>query len=261
MRDMNEKHIARLEARLEELVEGAFTNLFRKKVSAHDIAMKLARSMESNLRYARDGDSRPIAPDNYAIHLHSDIQSKLQRTLPNLTETLSSHIIELASQSGYRLSVSPLVKLVSDPKLDMGEVDIVATHSLEGDNSTQAMKPIPVEKKSNPVNPQLVINGTRTISLTEPVLNIGRSDDNHIVLDDVFASRHHVQLRLRFGVYMLFDVNSHAGTYVNNVRVTEHRLQSGDVIRIGKTQIIYVIEDDKSGNAPHTTQTLDPIDI
>ena len=256
---MNEKHIAQLEARLEELVEGTFTNLFRRKVSAHDIAMKLARSMESNLRYAQDGDSRPIAPDNYAIHLHVEIQNTLQRTLPDLSATLSSHIVDLASQSGYRLSVNPIVRLVSNPDMDRGEVNIVATHSSEGDNSTQAMQPIPIEKQAKPVNPQLVINGTRSMTLTEPVLNIGRSDDNHIVLDDAFVSRHHIQLRLRSGTYMLFDVNSHGGTYVNKVKITEHRLQSGDVIRIGKTQIIYVIENDKSGNAPGTTQSLDPI--
>jgi hypothetical protein len=258
---MNEKHIAQLEARLEELVEGTFTNLFRKRVSAHDIAMKLARSMESNLRYAQDGDSRPIAPNNYVIHLHTEIQEKLQRSLPSLMQSLSSHIIELASQSGYRLSVSPIVRFIADVSIDAAEVEVVASHSSEGENSTQAMQPIPVEKQTVPLNPQLVINGKRIVSLTEPVMNIGRSDDNHIVLDDVFVSRHHIQLRSRFGLYMLFDVNSQGGTYVNNVQVAEHRLQSGDVIKLGKTQIIYIIEDDKSGNAPSTTQSLDPIDI
>jgi hypothetical protein len=258
---MNEKHISQLEALLEELVEGTFTNLFRKKVNIHDIAMKLARSMENTLRYAQDGDSRPIAPDHYAIHLHSDIQKQLQANLPSLAEILSSHLVDLASQSGYRLSVKPTVKLISNPDVDAGEVEIVATHAMEGDHSTQAMKPIQLEKRASPINPQLVINGTRIIPLTEPLLNIGRNADNHIVVDDVFVSRHHIQIRLRFGVYTLFDVNSHSGTYVNNVLVREHRLQAGDVIRIGKTQIIYVTEDDKSGNSPTTTQSLDAIDI
>lgn len=258
---MNEKHIAQLEARLEELVESAFTNLFRKTVSAHDIAMKLARSIESNLRYVQDDDSRPIAPDNYAIHLHPNIQKQLQRNLPKLTQTLNSHIVDLVSQSEYRLSIIPIVKLIANPDIDAGDVDVVATHSQEGDNSTQAMQPILVEQKAIPINPQLVINGTRTISLTEPLLNIGRGDNNHIVLDDSFVSRHHIQLRLRFGIYMLFDVDSRSGTYVNNIRIREHHLQAGDVIRIGNTQIIYVTEDHKSGSAPSTTQSLDPIDI
>jgi FHA domain-containing protein len=257
---MNEKHIAQLEARLEELVESAFTNLFRKTVSAHDIAMKLARSMESNLRYVQDADSRPIAPDNYAIHLHPDIQNELQRNLPKLAQILHSHIVDLVSQSEYRLSGNPIVSLIANHDIKAGELDIVATHSQEGDNSTQAMQPILIEQEAKPIKPQLVINGTRTISLIQPLLNIGRGADNHIVLDDTFVSRHHIQLRLRFGMYMLFDVNSRSGTYVNNVLIKEHPLQAGDVIRIGNTQIIYLIEDDKSGMAPSTTQSLDPID-
>jgi pSer/pThr/pTyr-binding forkhead associated (FHA) protein len=49
-----------------------------------------------------------------------------------------------------------------------------------------------------------------------------------------------VQLRLRFGSYTLFDMNSHAGVLVNDVPVREHRLQPGDVIRLGKTQLVYL---------------------
>jgi Protein of unknown function (DUF3662)/FHA domain len=257
---MNEKQIAQLEATLEQLVEGAFTNLFRKRVSAHDIAMKLARSMENALRYSQD-DVRPLAPDNYAIYLHPDMQIQLERNRPNIANALEQHIVELVSQLGYRLSMNPIVRLLGDAKLDAGEVDVVASHSQDAGGGTQAMQPIPIEAKENkPQKPQLIINGERTIELLDPVLNIGRSDDNHIVLDDSTCSRHHIQLRLRFGVYHLFDVNSRSGTYVNNVRITEHRLQTGDVISIGNTRLIYVTEDSQGGASPGTTQILKPVD-
>lgn len=258
---MNEKHLAQLEATLEELVEGTFTNLFRKRVNAHDIAMKLARSMENSLRYSQDADSRPIAPDTYAIYLHPSIQAQLEANRPNLRETLAEHLVELASKAGYRLSASPLVQLLGDAKLDTDDVLVSASHSQSSDGGTQAMQIIPMEAKAPaPKNPQLVINGERRIELREPILNIGRSDDNHIVLDDASCSRHHIQLRLRFGVYTLFDVNSRSGTFVNNVRVTEHRLQTGDVILIGGTRLIYLTEDEQAGTSP-ITQTLNPIDF
>ena len=102
-----------------------------------------------------------------------------------------------------------------------------------------------------PQNPQLIVNGETAIPLNSPIINIGRSRDNHIVLNDPYISRHHVQLRLRFGVYTLFDTQSQGGVLVNDVVVREHRLQPGDVIRIGKTQLVY-FED-----APHLDEQTD----
>ncbi len=256
---MNEKYIAQLEAQLEHIVEGAFTNLFRKRLNAHDIAMKLARAMENTLRYAQDGDSRPIAPDSYTISLHPSVGEKLVQNRPDLTDILGHHIVELVSQSGYRLNIEPVVQLVTSDVVSMSDIEVEASHTTDTSNTTQAMQSIPIPPKLPPKNPQLIINnGQRTITLLDPVLNIGRGDDNHIVLDDPYCSRHHVQLRLRFGAYTLFDVNSRGGTMVNNIRVTEHQLQSGDVIKIGGTKLTYIAENNKS-NSTGTTQSLDPV--
>lgn len=257
---MNEKYIARLEAQLEELVEGTFTNLFRRRVTAHDIAMKLARSMENSLRYTRDaGDARPIAPDSYTIQLHPAIEEKLRKKSPNLLQSLSQHIVELVAQSGYRLNAEPVVQLVGTTVMDKSEVEVEAHHTSEGESPTQAMQPIPAKQKQAPQNVQLIINnGERTIQLSESLLNIGRADDNDIILDDSYCSRHHIQLRLRFGDYTLFDVSSRSDTTVNNIRVSEHQLQSGDVIKIGETRLIYLTGNDKS-NTAGTTQSLDPV--
>lgn len=256
---MNEKHIANIEAQLELLVEGTFTNLFRKRVTAHDIAMKLARSLENTLRYAQDNDERPIAPDAYTIHLHPKVQEKLSQNGSQIVSSLSQHIVDLVAQSGYRLNAEPVVQLIADTDLTIGEVEVEALHTTDGQNTTQSMQPIATSKHQTPKKPQLIINeGERIIELKETILNIGRADDNHIILDDPFCSRHHLQLRLRFGSYTLFDVDSRAGTTVNNIRVAEHQLQSGDVIKVGHTQLVYLTHSDKS-NTSNTTQSLDPV--
>lgn len=258
MRIMNEKLIAQLESQLEQLVEGTFTNLFRKRVSAHDLAMKLARSMENALRYVQDGDTRPIAPDSYVIYLHPSMEAKIQQGNPELLEILVQHIINLVAQSGYRLNAEPVVQISSLISLDSNDIKVEAIHTTDSHNSTAAMQAIPVTNKKLAKSPYLIINnGERTVTISESLLNIGRSEDNDIVLDDPYCSRHHIQLRLRFGGYTLFDVNSRGGTRVNNIRVTEHQLQSGDVIKIGSTQLTYLAEDNKAGTG--TTQTLDPV--
>lgn len=261
MRPMNDKHISQLETQLERLVEGVFTSLFRKTISPHDLAVKLARSMEDNLRYHVGSESQPVAPDEYIIRVHPDVQKALQKH-PMLTSTLSGHLVELATQAGYQVINEPDVRLLADIDLSRSHVNIGAKHSRQSRDSTAGMRPIKsTDSHPAPKDPQLIVNGLRIVNLTGSLINIGRSDDNDIIIDDPYVSRHHLQVRLRFGVYTLFDVDSQGGTFVNNVRVTEHQLQPGDVIAIGKSKLIYTTGDSRGNNpSSRTTQDLDPID-
>ena len=86
---MNDQHIARLEAQLERLVEGTFSQLFGKKIRAQDIAMQLARAMEDGAEGQNNGDSRMLAPDHYTIYLHSQVRTQLIERQPLLPNRLS----------------------------------------------------------------------------------------------------------------------------------------------------------------------------
>jgi hypothetical protein len=256
---MKNQHIARLEAHLEQLIEGTFASLFGKKIKAQDIALQLAREMESGLQAPRGSDPRPVAPNQYVIYLHPAMHQQLLDTNPELAHALGEHMVELATQAGYRIEGLPLVKLLADAELETGKVMVTAHHSERHTSSTAAMQRVELPPINMPTNPHFIVDGTHTVSLRDEVVNIGRSRVNHIVLSDPYVSRHHTQLRLRYGAYILFDVRSQGGTFVNGVQVKEHRLQSGDVIRIGNTQLVYV-EDEPAGSVPLTqTQPLDPL--
>jgi hypothetical protein len=239
---MNEKKLATIESQLERFVETAFANLFRKTVNAHDMVIKLARCMTNNLQPARDADPRAIAPDKYIIHLHPKIHGQFQSNVVEMTKFLSQQLIELATESGYRMLHMPQILFTPNPKLDDSDLEIYAEHSTDELPNTAMMQPIDIQNVASPAKPYLML-GDKVIYLTQGVVNIGRSEENTIIVDDPFISRHHVQLRLRFGFYTLFDVNSRSGTLVNNIAVREHRLQSGDVIKIGNTQMIFMVED------------------
>jgi Protein of unknown function (DUF3662)/FHA domain len=262
MRCMNEQHIARLEAQLERLVEGAFAQLFGKKIRAQDIALQLVRALEDERRPPRTDDPRPFAPDVYYIYLSIRVHSHLLRNHPNLAQILSRHLVDLATQAGYRLNYVPSIYLFADNRLDDGALVVRAAHSDERGSSTAAMQPVKLPTtQTAPHNAQLLMGGKQALRLTELLVTIGRDRDNHLILDDNYASRQHAQIRLRFGVYTLFDSNSRGGTFVNNVQVKEHRLQSGDVIRIGKTEMIYLDDDplnDSQTMSGATTEFIPP---
>jgi len=261
MPGMKDRHISRLETHLERLIEGAFARFFGRQIRAQDIALQLARAMENGLQTATATDPRPIAPDLYQIDLSQETLDHLLTHQPNLEAILGEHMLELATSAGYRLDNDPVINLIPNTNLSSDDLKIQAKHTKNNQHATRSLQRVTVTQPKNaPVNPHLVINN-RTIPLTEPLVNIGRSLDSDIVLDDQHASRHHAQLRLRFGVYVLFDVQSRSGTFVNDVSVREHELRSGDVIRIGETRVVY-IEDNPGGPLPGDTPTdaMDPVD-
>jgi len=90
-----------------------------------------------------------------------------------------------------------------------------------------------------PQNAILIIEGVRVHPLQEAVINIGRKFENHIIIDDPRISRTHAQLRAIKGHYVLFDLNSTGGTFVNGQRTNETVLYPGDVISLAGVTLIF----------------------
>jgi ABC-type multidrug transport system ATPase subunit len=64
-------------------------------------------------------------------------------------------------------------------------------------------------------------------------LTIGRSPDNDVVVDDLLASRHHARLSQTPAGWMLVDLNSHNGTFVNGARIHQQIIGPEDIVAIG----------------------------
>lgn len=67
-------------------------------------------------------------------------------------------------------------------------------------------------------------------------LHIGRDAANHISPEDEFISSRHARIELREGKFVLRDLRSRNGTFVNGARVIEAVLRDGDRIRIGSAE-------------------------
>jgi predicted component of type VI protein secretion system len=73
----------------------------------------------------------------------------------------------------------------------------------------------------------------------KPVVVVGREATCEIHIDNLGVSRTHCQFIKRGQAYVLQDMNSANGTYVNGKRVGEHYLNDGDEILIGKHTLKY----------------------
>jgi len=73
----------------------------------------------------------------------------------------------------------------------------------------------------------------------EPLTFIGRTPENQIRLNKPAVSRRHAQIAQSEGGYVLRDLNSENGTYVNGERVKEKSLGDGDRVQIGTVRFVF----------------------
>jgi pyruvate/2-oxoglutarate dehydrogenase complex dihydrolipoamide acyltransferase (E2) component len=78
---------------------------------------------------------------------------------------------------------------------------------------------------------------------------IGRLSDNSIAIDSPAVSSHHACVFRDGDQFVVEDLQSTNGTFVNGTRVSRHALQSGDVVRVGKHQLVL---DQEAGAQPVT---------
>ncbi len=106
--------------------------------------------------------------------------------------------------------------------------------------------------------PRLIVRTTtaQADSVAEIVrqrLTIGRSARNDLCLEDPFSSRLHAEIRQRDDGIWASDLGSANGTYLNGQRlIVPARLRTGDLIRIGETEIEF---SERADTAPARTQT------
>ena len=76
-------------------------------------------------------------------------------------------------------------------------------------------------------------------SLNKPAITIGREAGNDVVINDPQVSRRHASLTWDGRQFIIQDLGSANGTFVNGVRLTAPQvLQQGDVIGLGPTALL-----------------------
>ncbi len=228
---------------MEALVEGTFARLFAGRLHPSDIGRQLARALE-------DSAASGTPALRYAVRLNPADAQILLGEQPRIAEILADELVTAAREANVMLPHTPEVLILPDPLLKSRSVTVTAEAASTGDTTPQATPaPLPATGPlAAPPHAFLILEGERTVPLTQAIISLGRRLDNHIILDDPRISRAHAQLRLRFGRYVLYDLGSTGGTYVNGQRVQECVLRPGDVISLAGMPIIY--GEDEAGPTP-----------
>jgi len=81
--------------------------------------------------------------------------------------------------------------------------------------------------------------GSRFV-LESDLTRAGRHPESDIFLDDITVSRRHAEFVRQGDEYLVRDVGSLNGTYVNRERIEEGTLQNGDEVQIGKFRLVFL---------------------
>jgi len=251
-----------LEAKIEGLVEGAFSRAFKSRVQPVELARKLAKEMDENKTVSI---SRVYVPNQYCVFLSTTDREQFSSYEPALKKELSDYLLEYARDAGYALITRPAIEFETDERLGLGEFGIQARLLREpGDDADEAPPGELVEgdfghtmvyspereaaklERAHPPAPAdgralLIGAGKRTVLSGERVL-AGRSRDCELVLDDPNISRRHAEFRREGGRWVVADLGSTNGIKVNGKRVRQATLERGDEVELGLSRLSFEIE-------------------
>lgn len=231
-----------LETRLRSIVEDRLGQVFLDTVQPHIIARRLTEAIEQS-------DIDLAVPRRFYVVLNEDVRRLLIDRHAELAFELSEQLVAVTEELGLKLKYVPQVVLVGDPELGRDQMRVQLEKVIPTRQRTQQLDALLVENTVHSYHEaHLILENGQHIPLQKPIISIGRHSENDILIDDASVSRRHCQLRLRYGRYYLFDLQSKSGTLVNGHRVQEHRLISGDVISMAGAQLIYFEYDDSLGD-------------
>ncbi len=247
-----------LEGSLEKYIEGFFRDRFRGRVQPLDIAKKLAREMRDRKRVSVN---LVYAPNEYEVYLSPEDWESISCLAGALSGELQDYLSQKAGEREFTLVAPPRVIFFHDGELRPGQVRVSGKFSgpeavdaglgpecrLEDTmNYRPARDTAPVPVAGHIYRHVLeIIEGPgagRVFRLEGHPLVLGRRELCDIVLPDGGVSRRHARLEPGGDGWVITDLNSTNGTFVNGERIKSKALSSGDSVKMGATLCVYKVD-------------------
>jgi hypothetical protein len=247
-----------IEGRIEGLFEGVFGRAFRTHVQPVELARKLVKEMDEHRAVSV---SRVYVPNEYSIYLSAADRAQFASYEGSLVGELQEYLAEHAARESYALLTPPRVLVVTDEDLAVGEFGIATRVVQPADtpkvpdapelpavpSATVIYPPAAPAAVPAPV-PEPIALPTEAASLTMDghrhplsgdVTVLGRSRECDVRVADTNVSRRHAELRRDDGAFWIVDLGSTNGTELNGRRVERARVEDGDRITLGSTDLVF----------------------
>jgi hypothetical protein len=221
---------------LQALLERGSARVIPGGGNDYQISAKLLDAMHSSVRVNPAG--KRIAADTYIVVVHSDT-ARFMGEENSIEEAMIQMLVEACQETGITIESQPRIKVSIDSSFEPGRFEILSSFGLEEISETSTLTFDQDEGLTAPKDAFLIMHGNEVIPLQGQVLNLGRRSDNQIVIDDPQVSRLHAQIRIINNRYVIFDLDSTGGTFINKVRVEQATLFPGDVISLAGVDLVY----------------------
>ncbi len=229
--------LARFERLMEQAVEGSLRRVFPASLQPIQLDKAAARAMEQGQVVSRRGRQ---VPNVYELRLAPSDLARFGDYRQTLADEVRRYLIEYASARGLRPVGELLIELSEDPKVQAGGVQARARFvglsvadqrdlddAVEGTRRLRLADLAAAEDGRAPARvPELqLIDATGLHFQLDPgleVVRLGRGLDNDVVLASSHVSRYHTQLRWVESSWLVYDLESTNGTWLD-----EERLQAG----------------------------------
>lgn len=238
-----------IEQKLESLFEGIFGRAFRTHVQPVELARKLQKEMDDHKVVSV---SRVYAPNEYGVFLSQADRDQFEDYERSLIEELQLYLAEHARREDYALLAHPHVTFETDDDLEVGEFGIAtrmvqpergggaAAQAEPGHTMVYRAQPAEVAPDAELVGEQVSLSWDghrRTIDKRRTL--IGRSKECDVQLADPNTSRRHAELRREGTAFWIVDLDSTNGIEVNGRRLKRAKLEDGDRVTLGSTELVF----------------------
>lgn len=250
------RNLDQLEANLRSLFEEKIVKIFMGKEPKHTLIEALIEAMRDNLNISYEDGIQ--APDHFTILVPEENYPEWQ-IHQDVLDDMAASLYDEGQSAGFIFYKPPTIDPVINPRIERNEFSISASFTIPRpilpDTAPMTSAELISTAPNVPEGAYFIIGGKTHFPLDKPVVNIGRHSASDLTLEDLHVSRHHAQLRVINQHYVIFDTGSTGGLFLNNKKISQATLHSGDVIRVGMVNLIYIQE--TAGTNPTTAIAID----
>ncbi|MFW5866572.1 MAG: FhaA domain-containing protein [Armatimonadota bacterium] len=209
--------LRRLEDTLASVIDGGLARLDGGGVHPLEIARRLQTEMAENRLLGMDV---PYAPNRFTVSLGERDFAHFGELADEIGEQIARSLEDYASEHGWAFGDRVQVSIVPGGR----EGRIAVEHTLDEDAPGARLQVMGG------------VAGGGTFEVGQSAV-IGRDPSCEVVLDEAAVSRRHAEIEWTYQGYVIRDLGSSNGTFVNTAEIDEALLSEDDLIEVGLVQM------------------------